>query len=73
MKINKHFENCSAPLCEKCDNGDAIWYAGEEICSCTPMSDVQKKQKRINKEFLTGRYKDVDKPYTYLFLHTHSF
>ena len=56
--MNKHQLNCSAPLCSEMDNGEAIWYAGEEVCNCRPLTDLQKKQLRINKGFLNGRFQE---------------
>ena len=54
----KHFMNCNAPLCAEDKSPQALWYAGEEVCSKRPLTDLQKKQLRINKGYLKGRFQD---------------
>jgi hypothetical protein len=55
-KTSKHFYNCSAPLCSEVSSPEALWYAGEEVCNCRPLTDLQKRQLRINKQFKKGRF-----------------
>lgn len=40
------------------DYKEVVWCAGEEVCSCRPLTELQKKQLRINKEFGRGRFTD---------------
>jgi len=57
MKTN-HFKNCSAPLCSQTDCSEVVWYAGEDICRCRPLTKLQTRQIRINKLFKKGRFQD---------------
>lgn len=58
MKTSKHFYNCSAPLCMEDKSPQALWYAGEEVCNCKPLTELQKRQLRINKQYKKGRFLD---------------
>jgi len=55
---NRHNKNCSAPICMQQDYNKVVWCAGEEVCGCRPLTELQKKQLRINKEFGKGRFQD---------------
>jgi hypothetical protein len=52
MIKTQHQLNCSAPICADDKNKNTVWWAGEEIC--TKSGEVQKRQRRINKEFKEG-------------------
>lgn len=52
--MTKHQENCGAPICIDDKNENTVWWATEPICNKTPLTDIQKRQKRINKEFKEG-------------------
>ena len=54
----KHKENCEAPICQCDKNPDTVWWSGEPVCLKSPYNEVQKRQKRINKELENGRLKD---------------
>jgi len=58
MIKTKHQENCTAPLCNDDVNTNTVWCAGEEICSKTPRTKIQQRQKRINEEFKKGKMQD---------------
>jgi hypothetical protein len=63
----KHYENCSAPICS-CDSNpdykdEVIWYAGEQVCRHQPYELFQERQIEMNKLVSQGRY-DVDRYYT---------
>lgn len=62
--MTKHSENCTAPICIDDENQDAVWYAGEEICSKRPMVRCQKIQTEINKFTEIGKFKFIDTPFT---------
>ena len=68
-----HKDRCSAPICVDCDFKNVIWYPGESVCTKLPLSNLQRKQFRINKEVNKGTYKNVDMAYTGGYLDTHSF
>jgi hypothetical protein len=55
-KQSKHWYNCSAPLCVEDHSQQARWYAGEEVCGCKPLNELQKRQLRINRAFAKGRF-----------------
>jgi len=52
--MKKHQSNCTAPICLEDDNKDTVWWAGEEVCNKRPTTELQRRQKRINKEFVEG-------------------
>jgi hypothetical protein len=57
-----HFDNCSAPICNCTHDEEAIWLAGEEVCSRQPLEKFQRVQNNINKLVLRGKVKK-DRPY----------
>jgi len=40
------------------ESPQVVWCAGEEICGRRPLTDLQKRQKRINDEYKKGRFLD---------------
>lgn len=54
----KHSEKCSVPICMHEDYQDVVWCAGEGVCNCRPLTELQKKQLRINKGFGKGRFQE---------------
>jgi len=58
----KHWYNCSSPLCTEDKSPKTLWYAGEEVCGCRPLTDLQKRQLRINKGYLKGRFQVKGEP-----------
>ena len=58
----KHFETCSAPICNCTHDKKAIWLAGEEVCTRQPVEKFQRVQKKINRLVLRGKIKK-DTPY----------
>lgn len=71
--MTEHELKCEAPICMDCKDETTIWYPSEKICSKSPMSSIQKKQKRINEAVKKGKFKNIDMAYTPLYLKTHSF
>lgn len=55
---SKHYLRCSAPVCAEDENKDLVWWAGEQVCTCSPLTPLQKKQVRINQQFKKGRFQD---------------
>jgi len=58
----KHYENCSAPICV-CDTNKAykdevVWYPGEPICKWKPYTKIQENQIIINDLFRKGKIED---------------
>jgi hypothetical protein len=63
MKYNtQHFDNCSAAICNCTHDKDAIWLAGEEVCSRRPLEKFQVVQNQINKKVIRGKIK-AETPY----------
>jgi len=52
--MKTHQNNCTAPLCEHDPQPQHIWLGGEEVCKSRPTSELQKRQKRINKAIKGG-------------------
>ena len=65
--IDKHLENCSAPICARDPNPnykkEVIWYPGESICNSKPHQPFQRKQIDINRSIVNGEFVDINKPY----------
>jgi hypothetical protein len=68
-----HWSHCSAPICfesiEQDGLLDVIWYPGELLCLKNdlpaPTKYVQKVQRRINKLVTKGKFKNVDRAFTF--------
>jgi hypothetical protein len=52
--MTKHEETCEAPICIDNKNKNTVWWAGEPVCNKRPLTEIQKRQLRINKEFVEG-------------------
>ena len=70
--MSKHFEDCSAPICQEMDSDNVVWYPGEEVCLKKPYNKVQKKQLLINRELSRGTFRHSDTPLTGLDLKNRS-
>ena len=71
-KIYQHWEHCNAPICTD-DRTDGwqehvIWYPGEGVCLRNPLSTAQKAQKKINRIVAKGKFKQIDRAFTYAML-----
>ena len=59
--MNKHQQNCSAPICVECTEPSwkekHIWIPGECICTHRPLTAIQKKQIEINKLVEKNKFK----------------
>jgi len=73
VKSSSHFESCSASICFEtiyADGvSDVIWYPGELLCLRNGLSAatgyVLKRQRRINKLVTKGKFKNVDRAFTF--------
>lgn len=68
----QHWEHCNAPICVGDQTEDwqsnVIWYPGEAVCLRNPLSTAQKAQKKINRMVAKGRFKHIDRAFTYAML-----
>lgn len=65
-KKERHFKNCSAPIC-CCDpnkdyKDEVVWCPGEDICRWKPYQKFQEQQAIINKLFRKGKIEDGSFP-----------
>lgn len=73
VKFSRHFENCSAPICFEVygkDGHNPVWYPQELIClvkhSLSPaQKHVKKVQLRINRLALKGKFRFIDRAFTF--------
>ena len=67
-KNTPHHLICEAPICNGDPNpnykDEVIWWPGEIFCKRKPYEKFQEKQLEINKLVKSGKFKNVDTPYT---------
>ena len=72
----KHYLECEAPICqdsiEPNFKHEAVWFAGEKVCTQSPYQKFQKKQLAINKDVAQGKFRHLDEPYNAHALETRS-
>lgn len=76
VKSSRHFEACSAPICfgtiEQDGVDDVLWYPSELLCLKNdlpaPQKYVQRVQRKINKLVTKGKFKNVDRAFTFSML-----
>ena len=72
MKNYRHWEYCDAPICtDDITSGwqdHVIWYPGEDVCMRTSLSSAQKAQRKINRMVAKGRFKHLERAFTYAML-----
>lgn len=57
--MNKHTENCSAPICIESENNNVIWWVGEQICRSNKSSRLKDNQIKLNELFRRGKVKEL--------------
>ena len=71
-KKYQHREHCDAPICtDDRINGwqeHVIWYPGELVCMRKPYTSAQKAQNKVNRMVAKGRFKYMDRAFTYQML-----
>jgi hypothetical protein len=71
-KVYRHWEHCEAPICtDDRTNGwqdNVVWYPSELVCMRKPYTSAQKAQNKVNRMVLKGRFKYVDRAFTYQML-----
>jgi hypothetical protein len=55
--MDRHLENCSAPICNQSDYKNVIWYVGELICKRKPYTKIQEVQLWINDQLRRKKWK----------------
>lgn len=70
--MTEHQTKCPAPICADCKDETTVWYIGEPVCKKAPLSMVQKRQNAANKHLKTHTMKNIDVPYTALYLKHHT-